>query len=154
MFLGNTETPLPPTYSHLCTCSFMLYLVSSHSGREGKSLLPTKATCSMHPSFLPPPFSSWQLSPNPFSILPYSPGKPNPLRTPSAFFHPELLPHPFLIIPFPIPFSLQATQPGIFHLWCMDRVLDGLSETSLGLSAYDLWAPRHQAASPALKSHG
>lgn len=103
-------------------------------------------------------FSSWQLSPIPFSRLPYAPGKPKSLKTLSAFFPPELLPHPYSDYTFPNPLPSPTTQPGIFHLWYLDVVLDELSNCQLsktrpGLSAHDLWAPCHQAPSPTLKSH-
>lgn len=144
------------------SCSSWLYLVSSHSGREGKSLLPSKATRSTyaqpHLSFLPPPFLLLATLSHPIQYTPICPRKPKSFKNTFCFFHPELLLHPYLIIPFPIPFSLQATEPGIFHFWCMDGALKWLSnlqlsKTSLGVSALDLWAPHHQAASPTMISH-
>lgn len=103
-------------------------------------------------------FSSWPLSPILFSVLANSPGNSNHLRPahPPACFHPKLLPCPFAGSLSPNPYCLQATQPGVFHLCCMDATLEGLSKLQLskvspGLSAYDHWAPHHQAAFPSIK---
>lgn len=100
MLLGNPEAPLPPTYSCLCTCSFMpglSRLLSLWQG--GQSLLPTKATHSTHaqPSTFPL---------QPIQHTPVFARKPKSFKNTSAFFHAELLPPPHVITPFSNPFSL------------------------------------------------
>lgn len=105
-------------------------------------------------------FSSWLLSPVLFSVLPYSLGNSNPLRTPHrpAFLHSKLLPHSYAVFYLsqpPAPFK----PPSLASFTCvaLTLLLRGFQPFScrrlvlVCLYIVSGHLPHPQAASPTLK---